>query len=526
MRCGRVHWPRFQELIRRYFTKRPMMSLLPVPQAFGNSFALEVQLYDALHESAKSERRIRISATEVKERTVRGGFLRWFFSEAVPSTKFPITRVEIDSASIVGELDLEGLNIGFLLQFKNCDFKDKINLSDATIIGFDMVGGTATEILLDCLFAKGDLRLHAQKLSKFRLCGAKIRGNLDMRGCSLEGIRDTKGESSPPLFADGLIVRGSVLLSDGFNAKGEIRLNGCDIYRNLDCSGASLSNPGGYSLSAAGAHIKGSAYFSETQEWITYSAHLPFTSDGTLRLEGAAIDGDLDCTAGRFCATAFLPDKIDLVTSPSNDDLDAIKADGLKVGADLRFASSKNGDDRFTVHGVISLMLAYVGGDFFCDKAVFNFPGEESLVADGISVIGSTFLDEINANGTLRFTQANLKQGLFISDSTFDVTKDCKLWTKNEKDTAVIDLEGPACGIYAPDADVGATFRWRQITKISNSTPKQTLFWLFLSGSKLNCVEDDLKSWQALDRFELTGCEYKSIDGLTDAEAGWRLGVL
>src|SRR5262249_53226600 len=92
-------------------------------------------------------------------------------------------------------------------------------------------------------------------------------------------------------------------------------------------------------------------------------------------------------------------------------------------------------------------------------------------------------LDEINANGTLRFTQANLKQGLFISDSTFDVTKDCKLWTKNEKDTAVIDLEGPACGIYAPDADVGATFRWRQITKISNSTPKQTLFWLFLSGS-------------------------------------------
>src|SRR5262249_1862061 len=223
------------------------------------------------------------------------------FSEAVPSTKFPITRVEIDSASIVGELDLEGLNIGFLLQFKNCDFKDKINLSDATIIGFDMVGGTATEILADRLFAKGALRLHAPKLSKFRLCGAEIRGNLDMRGCSLEGIRDTKGESSPPLFADGLIVRGSVLLSDGFNAKGEIRLNGCDIYRNLDCSGASLSNPGGYSLSAAGAHIKGSAYFSETQEWITYSAHLPFTSDESRLRESAQGDKWSFClTAGKI----------------------------------------------------------------------------------------------------------------------------------------------------------------------------------------------------------------------------------
>ena len=79
MRCGRVRWPRVQELIRRYFTKRPMMSLLPVPQTFGNLFALEVQLYDALHASAKTERRIRLPVANVKERTVRGGFLRCFF---------------------------------------------------------------------------------------------------------------------------------------------------------------------------------------------------------------------------------------------------------------------------------------------------------------------------------------------------------------------------------------------------------------------------------------------------------------
>ncbi len=140
--------------------------------------------------------------------------MRWFFSEAIPSAKIPITRVEIGSASIVGELDLEGLNIAFLFCFKNCDFKEKINLSDATIIGFDMVGGTATEILADRLFVKGAMRLHAfgakapPRLCKLRLCGAEIRGNLDLRGC---GLADAK--RSLPLFADGLAVHGHVLLS-------------------------------------------------------------------------------------------------------------------------------------------------------------------------------------------------------------------------------------------------------------------------------------------------------------------------
>ena len=57
---------------------------------------------------------------------------------------------------------------------------------------------------------------------------------------------------------------------------------------------------------AAGAHILGSAYFSETQEWITYPEKRPFASHGTLRLEGATIDGDLVCSAGHFFAGPFL----------------------------------------------------------------------------------------------------------------------------------------------------------------------------------------------------------------------------
>jgi hypothetical protein len=172
------------------------------------------------------------------------------------------------------------------------------------------------------------------------------------------------------------------LLSDGFQSLAEIRLNGCSIDRNLDCSGATLSNVGGYSLSAAGAHIAGSVHFSETQEWITYQEKKAFASYGTLRLEGATIGGDLVCSAGRFLAGPFLlskpnPEEFD------DGDLDAIAANCLRVGSDIIF------DEKFEAMGAVSLISAHVGNDFLCDAAKFSFPGEEPVVADGMVVEGT-----------------------------------------------------------------------------------------------------------------------------------------
>jgi hypothetical protein len=176
------------------------------------------------------------------------------------------------------------------------------------------------------------------------------------------------------------------------NSLGEIRLNGTKIDRNLDCSGASLSNPAGYSLSAAGAHISGSAYFSQMPEWSTYPRKLPFSSRGTLRLEGAVIDGDLDCSGGTFIAPDFLPQQDDHANSSDDEKLYAIKANGLKVGSDISL-------DTFEASGIVSLIGTNVGGDFECFGAKFNFSGEEPLSADGIVVGGTTFLDEAWTNG-------------------------------------------------------------------------------------------------------------------------------
>ena len=279
------------------------VQLVPVPAVFKEMTSLERSLYDKLKTSSReTDWQIRVTGDQNGDATIRGAFLRWFLLKAIPSARLPILQVEIEGATFEGIINLEATTLDLLLRFTACEFKQQIDLSDAALIGFELLGGSGQKIIADRLTVRGSLRIRVQpgpnpvnapRLAMLRLCGAEIRGNLDMRGCLL-GEEQQEKANSPALFADGLHVQGSVLLSDGFSSFGEIRLNGGTIARNLDCSGATLTNRAGYSLSAAGAHISGSAYFSETREWSTYPLKAQFSSIGTLRLEGAVIDGDLD----------------------------------------------------------------------------------------------------------------------------------------------------------------------------------------------------------------------------------------
>src|SRR5262249_49421096 len=185
----------------------------------------------------------------------------------------------------------------------NCAFDYGIDLSDARTIGIDLISGTAATIRADRLTAEGSVRItknsepkmQSPRIRQLRLCGAKVRGNLNLRGCQL-GDQDSDGEAA--LLADGLAVEGNVFLSNGFTARGEVCLDGCKITRDLDCSGASLCNWEGDSLSAVGANISGSVHLRLTNP-------MQFISEGTVRFEGTKIEGDFDCSGGRFIAPAF-----------------------------------------------------------------------------------------------------------------------------------------------------------------------------------------------------------------------------
>ena len=518
----------------------------PNTEPFEPLKPLEASLCEALQNASGSEtRKISVSAPVGPSGQMRASFLRWFLLEAIPHAPFRIGGFELRTAEIEGALDLSGTEFKTSARFVSCNFRDRILLSDASVIALDLIGGEALGILADRISVSGTLAIRAvrptDKLdlctqtpgsfvvwNQIRLNGAKIRGNLDLRGCVLSA-RD----KSIPLFADGLLVEGNVLLADRFKATGEVRLNGCRIMRNLDCSGAKLRNPRGYSLSAAGAEIAGAVHLSRTRAWPTYSGGTRFYSEGVLRLEGTKIHGDLDCTGGSFTAPAY----VETASSQSDDEergrqlddqdkVKAIAADGVDVGNDLIFR------DRFHARGAVSLIGAHVGGDLGCEGGFFDYPGEQALSADGISVSGTTFFaDGARTNGTLCFTQASFKQGFYATGPIFDVSaisrsspEGAQLPSRDRWELAS-EPTVPACGVDARSVTIEGPFRWLKIVKKGAGADATVPLWLYLSGSKADSVEDDEESWELLDRFDVTGCDYSDISSLT-GEIHWRLREL
>src|ERR1017187_5421474 len=185
------------------------------------------------------------------------------------------------------------------------------------------------------------LRVYAATISgKLDLEGSRILVRLDFRCCTAKGeINLQQAESRDILFlgsslegergfsADMIDVHGS-LVFQFIESEGEIRLPGARIKGELDCSGAKLKAKG-YALITDGAKI-GSNVF------LKYG----FESEGEIRLYGAEIEGNLDCSGAKLKANG-----------------DALSADGAKISGDVFLI------DGFESEGTIRLRGAEIGGD-------------------------------------------------------------------------------------------------------------------------------------------------------------------
>jgi hypothetical protein len=495
-----------------------------MPDPAVPSRPLETQLIQAI-DAIREEPARGVDVTAAGDLIISAAFLRWFLVERVPQAGVPVSRVTLRGAEVQGLLDLSGVELVTTPCFLACTLNDGIDLTDARIRGFEVIRGRLRTLRADRVTATGTFLLRAplqdpsyahpqpangpmEVLGRVLLCGAKIRGNLDLRGAELGAEADANSDHIA-LEGDGLSVEGNVLLSAGFHATGEIRLNGASISRNLDARGARFSNPGGYCLSIAGGHIAGTLYLCRE------SAARGFLSKGTLRLEGAKVDGDVLASGGEFKATAFVQPNWTR-TADNGRDLDAVEATGLQVGAALQLNMG------FHACGAVRLSNARIGSDLNCNSAFFDFPGEEALYADGVNISGSLLLWDARTNGLLRFVVAEVTRGFIALRMALHQDGVYEGWQGNDCLSSHV-LKTNTSGIYAPGARIGHGFAWRYVRRRGVATGRT--LWLFVAGAKADVVEDDKESWEAVDRINLRDSTYDRIRDLT-GDVSWRLSVL
>lgn len=124
-----------------------------------------------------------------------------------------------------------------------------------------------------------------------RLLDASISGQLD---CSEGTFQNRTDDGSGVALAfDRAHVAGDVFFEEGFSAEGEVRLLAAKIGGQLNCAGGKFHNrtndASGAAFSCDDANVSGSVLLSDG-----------FAAEGQVRLLGANIGGDLACAGGTF----------------------------------------------------------------------------------------------------------------------------------------------------------------------------------------------------------------------------------
>ena len=257
--------------------------------------------------------------------------------------------IDLRGALIAGNLNLSNANIPFALVFAHCHFDFNVHMLHMECHGLYMNGchlaqglngyGMKTKggVFLRRFRNKYGQQTPFSAKGEVQLVGAHIGGDLDCRG----GKFDNSNPEENALDADRITVKGNVLLSDGFSAKGEVRLLAADIRGQLDCAGGLFANKGDskYALNAERVKVGGHVYLNQHES----GGKEPFTAAGRVRFANANIGGNFNCKGGQF---------------NHSGKRSALAAGGLKSGA--VFLSEK-----FSAKGEVALHVAHIG-NFVC----------------------------------------------------------------------------------------------------------------------------------------------------------------
>ena len=341
---------------------------------FGRLLPAELALLEATETDGKAQ---------CTNRRVRAEVIRWLLLSPDAIRRIPPSGLEIWEARIAGRGNLGSIHIPFSLGFLNCDIAEGLDLASAEVGGHLSFKGSRIGQGLQvppAVNAEEKPAVNAEEIKVGRdlmfdgsivcrkdpLPAAVIEGSLRCRRAHFSGGREEEGQKVV-LHGNGMQVRGSLLLDEGFVSQGEIRLVGAKIGGNLRLSKGELwGNPS--CLAAELIQIEGdiiSSRFKDRQGG-DLSAYGGVVAHGEVRFAGAHIYGNAEFNASKF----------------DNGKKVALRLHGAEIGGTLSLARG------FEAQGEVTLLGAKLGRNLNCMGGSFCNPSGRALNADGIFVTG------------------------------------------------------------------------------------------------------------------------------------------
>jgi hypothetical protein len=211
--------------------------------------------------------------------------------------------LRLRGARITGRLDLETLNTDVNLFLKDCYLEEGVLARDAHLASVFLIG-CQLEHPAEAPLDGARLTCSVLSLARARVMGHASNGAIDIDGAHIGGElvctgAQLRNDSGPALHADGLQVAQAMFLRDGFTATGSgddgaVRLGGAHISGQVDCTGAQLRNDSGPALFAYGLRVD--------QDMFLRDGFTAIGSGGlgAVRLGGAHVGGLLDCTGAEL----------------------------------------------------------------------------------------------------------------------------------------------------------------------------------------------------------------------------------
>lgn len=413
------------------------------------------------------------------ERSIRAALIRWLCVDRNARELIDPRGIQAHGAKIEGELDLSFVAVPFPVSLCCCGLQEETKLRFLEIPTISFSGSWVRSLQAESAVVKGTLSLSNgfRAEGEVNLVGTQIGSNLDC------GAGTFKNPSGKALRADRVNVQGSIFLRNGFQSEGEVRLLGAQIGGNLECNVGTFRNAAGKALSADRMVVHGSVFLRDG-----------FVAEGEVRLLGSKIGGNLECNAGQFKNAGGI----------------SLNADRIDTQGNVLLSNG------FQSEGEVNLPGALIGNNLACDAAIFKNASGRALNGDGINVRGFVYLRSgFAAEGEVNLLGAQIGDNLECDGGTFRNNGGKALNADRVTVLGNVLLRNGFSGegeVRFVNALIKGTLVWTGVRE-----PERV--FLNLRSATAGAIQDEKTSWPAQGRLDLDGFVYAHIaSGMTDAK--------